>query len=148
VQLLSGEQHRRNGEQHWQGTDHQSSVRNRREGEPFELKEEYDGHPERRGGENPDPFRPGKARAVKEQERQHAGAREKQTNQTMVETGISRSAILPKKNPVPHRHPAVASAKMGKKRLCRSDIASDDTQINCSGGHIESIIRRKSPKTD
>ena len=48
VQLLSGEQHRRNGEQDWQGTDHQSSMRNRREGESFELKEEYDGTPSAR----------------------------------------------------------------------------------------------------
>jgi len=46
-------------------------------------------------------------------------------NRIMAATGISVSAILPKKNPVPHRHPAVARARMGMTRPCGSHIASD-----------------------
>ena len=52
----------------------------------------------------------------------HANARR---NRIMAGTGISVSAILPKKNPVPHRHPAVARARMGMTRPCGSNIASD-----------------------
>ena len=41
---------------------------------------------------------------------------------TMLATGISASAILPKKNPVPQRHPAVAKASMGTALMCRLNI--------------------------
>src|SRR5208282_83377 len=52
----------------------------------------------------------------------HANAR---GNKTISGTDISVRAILPKKNPVPHRHPAVARARMGMTRPCGSNIASD-----------------------
>ena len=52
----------------------------------------------------------------------HANAKR---NKTMLATGISVSAILPKKNPVPQRHPAVARASTGIIRPRVVNIWSD-----------------------
>ena len=49
----------------------------------------------------------------------HANAKR---NKTMVATGISSKATLPKKKPVPQRQPAVARARMGRIRPCRLNI--------------------------
>ena len=68
------------------------------------------------------PAKRGRSKKMNGSSPAHANAKR---NKTMVPTGISLSAILPKKNPVPHRHPAVARARMGMTRPCGSNIASD-----------------------
>src|SRR5437667_5405581 len=54
-------------------------------------------------------------------------------NKTVVATGISSSATLPKKNPVPQRQPAVVRARMGKKRPRSLSIRFDSNGIDASG---------------
>src|SRR6516225_409131 len=79
--------------------------------------------------EHPAEFTPVTMRTIKENDRHQTCARDAIGNKIIVATDISFSVILPKKNPVLHKHPAASRARIRRTRSCGSNIAS-----NCRAG--------------